>query len=1730
MQQQLPPDDGTGVTQPLTDGYGGTEAIKAGRSSGGGGNVTATQLPNQTFTPKLVETAVTKPAIIPAPDDATYIPTVNRLDIIGTNMKVVMVSSMDDVGFLEGGVNVGYGTSNILNYSPSTTFNGPKKYEVVKNGYNAKQNYVLTVDRKYTSTTDPITKQILSANDFLYSEVITVSTYELQSDGSYSLVNTNALDGVSGPITLNFDLVQIPVPVVPVVPSVTPNPPVLIPVINYTTEEETIVEYEVIFSSNLRTELANNVILSYTLFSNSGNIVVANTISLGQSNDIRKLPLKNFVGGRVDFKVEYVNKPSNYTLTNIYQTYNTNKLVGLTNPDFSTWNSQPSSFSVSAEQLKSGIIVVANFSKETAHASPTIQINNSQLSVTVKDSDSDKNIAIPFTVQNTTSVDVYISGYGLVKTIQIASLSAIALATTGVVQLSFVNDFQRIYGTKKVTLVSQSAKYGTGESVEALVTFSSINDFPSMTEISYPTAIDIPSFSDYNIDYKIQYTSFAVTSVDVDLLAIDKSRLPIYRGLSANGDITINLKKLRETFPKWNGSDVVTLIFTPINKAGESVLTGNEYEIITKLGIPKIVIDENIFSTSIYKIFEAALAPIEPPKESKYLTHLANFGNDSQILISTWEDDNWTLSKKSEDALGNVYVKQEDEVQSVLLKLYSPIPPTVSENSTFWVTKLMANPLVETVVLTEQASLKCPPLKGPNFDIEIDYVKGLSTNFESLDNLILSSSTSSTQLVNKYLSSSVINTEDLNIEYTDGTHYLWNNFTHFSSAKERINNFVYKVQLIEVYDTLISATYTTSSLSETQERDRQTTKKYQLTNGFDGFENFLYESSSLGWPYNGNTIINSSDPIVTNWYNNIIELATIYDDNNANFILNNIPNYIVENENNDSLLLFFSMVGQHFDTIYYYTKAIERSRGLGYKHTGGISDKLLFDTLKSFNWDAKNLAADEQLWKYVFGVDSEGTTKETNPAKARTNEVWRRIVNNIPYLLKHKGTRQGIYALMACYGIPASNLSILEFGGPEVTDQTKSKLVMDNITTAVSMTSGSSLFIDWIETNIGRKPDTIELFVKPNEFRNSKLIVGDGWDVSIKTSSIDVDYGDIVFNISSSVSHAVTVPNIPIFNGRFFGLEVSRTQTGATDTFNVNIRQANKERTVFEATGSLVLSGSNWESGSQIQIGDKYVGSIDEFRLWETPLDVARFYEHVSFPEMINGNSISASTEDLFLRLDFEYPKNLHDVIYIPNVDTNIYFSSSVTRNDYEDNHLVGPLYSVKNTFIPFVTASGFTNTLVYPYNFEPIDRTIVLEIPDLGSSRYSTNKIRFEEQTLVANLSPKTRSTVKAFDQAPVDSNRVGLFFSPTKELNFDIAKSFGGINLDNYIGDPSDEYKDKYNELDGLRHYYFQRFDNRDIYAYINLIKLYEKSMFEDIKQMLPARVKATTGLLIEPHILERSKYHHHKPTGEYNAYESVIKYGDNLLSGESNQYEAEINTETVYTLLGENEQFDTLLTIEDDFRMIGENYQLDGVIHQGEDRTIIGESYQETASIDCHLGDPTITAEVEQGMELVGQSTYETLGFGIYAQSGSAIRTYYDRGGTLVKERVRVQIIRETKTKEYTYLTGSVGNRLYTVVGSLPYVETSINIQPFSGSTPPVSTDTMIVTPLHGYAKTHFRYTSDLTRGLENSFWRGSKNTAATTLDGTPPVETFLTNPNTLKVNKAGRDQSEPILEVE
>ena len=92
------------------------------------------------------------------------------------------------------------------------------------------------------------------------------------------------------------------------------------------------------------------------------------------------------------------------------------------------------------------------------------------------------------------------------------------------------------------------------------------------------------------------YKSQAQAKAYFYLLLKDKSRVGLFKSQPANGNIKLNLKKLRESNPNWIGSTDVTLILKPINNSGDTLLEGNEYEIKTLLTFPAFQIDEDIIN------------------------------------------------------------------------------------------------------------------------------------------------------------------------------------------------------------------------------------------------------------------------------------------------------------------------------------------------------------------------------------------------------------------------------------------------------------------------------------------------------------------------------------------------------------------------------------------------------------------------------------------------------------------------------------------------------------------------------------------------------------------------------------------------------------------------------------------------------------------------------------------------------------------------------------------------------------------------------------------------------------------------------------------------------------------------------------------------------------------------------------------------------------------------------
>jgi len=446
-----------------------------------------------------------------------------------------------------------------------------------------------------------------------------------------------------------------------------------------------------------------------------------------------------------------------------------------------------------------------------------------------------------------------------------------------------------------------------------------------------------------------------------------------------------------------------------------------------------------------------------------------------------------------------------------------------------------------------------------------------------------------------------------------------------------------------------------------------------------------------------------------------------------------------------------------------------------------------------------------------------------------------------------------------------------------------------------------------------------------------------------------------------------------------------------------------------------------------------------------------------------------------------------------------------------------------------------------YPYQYTPYERTVTATVPSLGFN-YS-NKIRFETQTLKTNLSYKVRATEKAFDRAPVDSNRLGLFFSPIKELNMDILKAFGDFNIDNYIGDPSDEYRENYRQLDVLREYYFERLENRNIYEYIQLVKYIDKSLFEVLTDLSPARAKISKGLLIEPHFLERSKVKWNKPESLRNDFEVYIDNQENdKIESTYDVKESNLDATNLTILNTDINNYDSTIDADSITIVEGTNPTYGGTIDYNVGGLFETEypTYPNTGSINiqCPTG-ASLYGEVDAfSVEQIGmdKNSRANLGFGLYAKRGNSVyRAYDDVFGNLetTGSRVSAFLVKETKAKKKKVQTGG-----YPTTTSGPIVYSTIttyedkyyvSLLPFSGSIA-IGNDITAVTAINGYLPTHYKFVNGLSEGLQRSYFKGSKQTAATTPDGLDPVETFTTNPNILRVAKTGRGSGEPILEVD
>jgi hypothetical protein len=407
----------------------------------------------------------------------------------------------------------------------------------------------------------------------------------------------------------------------------------------------------------------------------------------------------------------------------------------------------------------------------------------------------------------------------------------------------------------------------------------------------------------------------------------------------------------------------------------------------------------------------------------------------------------------------NILLDKTSTQYEVLINLYEPLPPQFNLKDTLWVVTKVADSLafnVEFEFLPVTPRLTNPTLKGPNLNLPLKDRVNNSTNYINYEQLLTTGFVSSYDQILSYLAEKSI---EIGIDYAD-----FSSFVHFSSAVSRVENFLYKVQLIEQYSSSLNIINSTTNTSITSSALYYSDKITNVIKNFDGFEYYLYfETGSITYPKSTvtppYTLVTSSDASVTTWYEGLLSTALDYDQNNQDYLINTIPSYLRDDPQNEPYKVFVNMIGQHYDNIWIYYKDVTNRYSGDNRIEYGISKDLVADAVRSFGLKIyQNNFSTSDLFNAFTGFDQGSYLRSTTPDPLPNSgidfdgekitiyqtasreslytplddvnkEMYKRIYHNLPYLLKSKGTVAGLQNIIKMYGIRSAVLPVNELGG-----------------------------------------------------------------------------------------------------------------------------------------------------------------------------------------------------------------------------------------------------------------------------------------------------------------------------------------------------------------------------------------------------------------------------------------------------------------------------------------------------------------------------------------------------------------------------------------------------------------------------------------------------------------------------------------------------------------------------
>lgn len=228
-------------------------------------------------------------------------------------------------------------------------------------------------------------------------------------------------------------------------------------------------------------------------------------------------------------------------------------------------------------------------------------------------------------------------------------------------------------------------------------------------------------------------------------------------------------------------------------------------------------------------------------------------------------------------------------------------------------------------------------------------------------------------------------------------------------------------------------------------------------------------------------------PEIVSLNENLLSSASIYDEANPNLITKLIPrHYLREGAQSEGIsrtaidgtlhkeyggegipgqgqigstqimLTFLYIWARFFDEMKMFVDAFKTLRSVDYATKDTIPDNFLNDFVRAYGLFLPPMFNNSKINQYVEGEDINEIGISNYSLKNVQAQILRRVLVNMPDVLRSKGTQHSIKSFLRAVGInPESSVRIREFGGPSVRQFSTVRESKTNTVALVDFTTGS---------------------------------------------------------------------------------------------------------------------------------------------------------------------------------------------------------------------------------------------------------------------------------------------------------------------------------------------------------------------------------------------------------------------------------------------------------------------------------------------------------------------------------------------------------------------------------------------------------------------------------------------------------------------------------------------------